>query len=288
MDINAAPGCAEFVRTDPPGHPATTEVHIQPVLADGGSRPLLAPRRIGVIYPDNGVYDAEFSRFAPADVTVHLTRLPWPEPTWFRPHWAERMASLAHDPALTQAAALFTSIAPAAVTYACTSASFAGGGGGDEPVLASLRRGTAAPVSTTATAFVAACQALDIDRVAIASVYRAEITERFVAFLAAAGIVTVAHTSAGWERQPDDEHRLTDADVCRMATASDHPMAGAVLIPETNIHTSAAIPRLENILGKPVISAVQVTVWHAARLARSGIHRGIGHLWQVAPGPLAS
>ncbi|OAP26835.1 Arylmalonate decarboxylase [Amycolatopsis sp. M39] len=252
---------------------------------DGRRRP--APRRIGVIYPENGVYDAEFARFAPPDVSVHLTRLPWPDPDWFRPDRAERTAGLANDPAITSAARLFVQIAPAAVAYACTAVSFAGGPGGDQPVLAALRRGTAAPVSTAATAFVAACHALGVDRVSIASVYRAELTDRFVAFLDAAGIGTAAHTSEGWDRQPDDDHRLTGADLHRMALACDRRAAQAVLIPETNIHTSTAIPHLEATLGKPVISAIHATVWHAAHLAGSRASTGIGCLGQTAA-PLAS
>lgn len=255
--------------------------------AESGGRRRPAPRRIGVIYPENGIYDAEFARFAPPDASVHLTRLSWPDPDWFYPDRVERTASLAHDSAITDAARLFVQIAPAAVTYACTAVSFAGGPGGDQPVLAALSRGTSAPVSTAATAFVAACHALGIDRVSIASVYRAELTARFVAFLDAAGITTIAHASEGWNRQPDDDHRLTSADLHRMAAACDRRGAQAVLIPETNIHTSTAIPRLEAALGKPVISAIHATVWHAARLAGSRASTGIGCLGQTAA-PLTS
>ncbi|WP_236787808.1 hypothetical protein [Amycolatopsis sp. GM8] len=247
-----------------------------------------SPRRVGVIYPSNGVCDTEFLRFAPPDVTLHVTRFPWPEPEWFRHHWVQRMTQLAGDPAITDAARLFTPIDPAAVTFACTAASFAAGAGGDHLVLQALRRGTSAPASTTATAFVAACRALGRTRVAIASVYRPELTERFIAFLAAAGITTVSHASEGWHQQPDDDHRLRLTDLRRMAAGCDHTDAQAVLIPETNIHTSDAIPVLEAELNKPVITAIHATVWHAARLAGSRRPTGIGHLGRCDPAPLAS
>ncbi len=243
-------------------------------------------QRIGVIYPSNGVYEQEFIRFAPPGITLHFTRLRWPDPDWFRPDWPGRMASLASDPKLTSCAALFEDIEPAVVTYACTSVSFAGGAGGDQPVLAAIRRGTTGAVSSTATAYAAGCAALGIGRVAIASVYRAELTRRFVEFLAGAGVETVSQTSVGWERQPDDAHRLTTADVCRMAADCDHPAAQAVLIPETNIETSAAIPVLEARLGKPVLTAIQVTTWHAARLADVTTGGGIGRLFHNACAPI--
>jgi maleate isomerase len=238
-------------------------------------------RRIGVIYPSNGVYEAEFEKFAPEDVTLHFTRWRWPHPEWFRPNWPDRMASLADDPGIATCATLFEAINPMVVTFGCTSASFAGGAGADVAVLENIRRGTNALASTTSTAYLAACAALRVERVAIASVYRKEVTQRFVEFLAGGGVKTTSHQSVGWERQPDDDHRLTTEDVCRLAGECDHPDAQAILIPETNILTTQAIPMIEDRLGKPVLTAIQVTVWHAARLAESIYREGIGRIWSA-------
>ncbi|GGT14038.1 hypothetical protein GCM10010254_38270 [Streptomyces chromofuscus] len=41
----------------------------------------------------------------------------------------------------------------------------------------------------------------------------------------------------------------------------------SVLLPDTALHTAAHIPALEKELGKPVLTANQVTVWEALRLA---------------------
>lgn len=243
----------------------------------------MRPVRIGIIYPSNGVYEAEFDRFAPPGVTLHFTRWAWPDSRWFWPNWPDRMASLADDRGIAACAALFDQIDPVVVTLACTAVSFAGGAGGDRPVLDNISRGTAARPSTTSTGFLEACRAMGLKRVAVASVYRQEVTERFVAFLAAGGVETVSHRSVGWERQPDDDHRLTSADVDRLARECDHPSAEAILIPETNILTSEAIPGIEARLGKPVLTAIQVTVWHAARLAGVEWREGIGQLWRATP-----
>ncbi|CAM5726027.1 aspartate/glutamate racemase family protein [Streptomyces violaceorubidus] len=52
-----------------------------------------------------------------------------------------------------------------------------------------------------------------------------------------------------------------------LARAADRPEAQAVLLPDTALHTAAHIPALEKDLGKPVLTANQVTVWEGLRLA---------------------
>lgn len=239
--------------------------------------------RIGLIYPSNGSYEAEFQRFAPPDITLHFTRWAWPPASWFEPNWPDKLASLAQDPELARTARLFDPINPSVVTLACTSASFGRGAGGDAEVLTAIQRGTGALASSTSTGFLAACRALSIQRVAIASIYREDVTARFIEFLAQDGIESVRHRSAGWEKLPSKGSDLTEGDVLRFAESCDHAMAQAILIPETDLLASEAIPALETRLNKVLLSAAQVTIWHAARLAGSGWDKGIGRLWSNKP-----
>ena len=51
-----------------------------------------------------------------------------------------------------------------------------------------------------------------------------------------------------------------------MVTAADHPDAEAVLVPDTAMHTLAIIDQLEAAVGKPVLTANQVTVWKGLEL----------------------
>ena len=235
-------------------------------------------QRIGILYPSNGVYDLEFHRFAPAGASVHLTRWPWPNHDWSRLDALEMMAALASDPQLTACAALFDQIRPAVVTLACTSVSFAAGARGDAAVLAAIRRGTAAKASSTSTAFAAACHGLGAERVAIASVYRENLTQRLVEFLEQEGVRVASHKSDSWSRDPT---RMSTVELVEFSISSDAPDAQALLIPETNIATSDAIPVIEERLGKPVLTAVQATVWHAARLAGMADESGIGKIWSA-------
>src|SRR3546814_3756787 len=69
------------------------------------------------------------------------------------------------------------------------------------------------------------------------------------------GIITAAEVGT---LEPD---RVVD-----MVTAADHPDAEAVLVPDTAMHTLAVIDRLEAAVGKPVLTANQVTVWKGLQL----------------------
>ena len=63
-----------------------------------------------------------------------------------------------------------------------------------------------------------------------------------------------------------------------------HPDAEAVLIPDTALHTAAFLPELETHVGKTVLTANQVTMWEALRLAAALTpQQNLGHLMPIAP-----
>ena len=68
--------------------------------------------------------------------------------------------------------------------------------------------------------------------------------------------------------QSGDDSALIERDeVLRFARANDHPGAEAVLVPDTALHTAGFLPELEAAVGKTVLTANQVTMWEALRLA---------------------
>ncbi|MFD6454668.1 hypothetical protein ACFWF3_28185, partial [Nocardia sp. NPDC060220] len=67
------------------------------------------------------------------------------------------------------------------------------------------------------------------------------------------------------ERERDQ--RAHDVQVLTLAVTNDHPYAQALLIPDTAMHTLEVLPKLEAALGKPVLTANQVTIWEGLRLA---------------------
>ncbi|MDX3849180.1 decarboxylase [Streptomyces sp. AK02-01A] len=152
------------------------------------------------------------------------------------------------------------------VVWACTSGSFIYGWEGAHEQTRGLASSAGLPASSTSFAFAHAVRELGAERVAVAATYPEDVTEYFTAFLKAAGIEVVSDRAGGiitaaevgtWDRER----------VLALARAGDHPDAEVVLMPDTALHTAAYLPELEEALGKPVLTANQVTVWEGLRLA---------------------
>ncbi|MGW1778603.1 maleate cis-trans isomerase family protein [Streptomyces sp. NPDC002143] len=151
------------------------------------------------------------------------------------------------------------------IVWACTSGSFVHGWEGAQQQVRALATTAGMPASSTSFAFVHAARELGSVRVAVGATYPQDVAALFADFLTAgglevtgvhsAGIVTAAEVSAWGE-----------AEVSALARSADSPDAEAVLLPDTALHTAAFLPALEKELGKPVLTANQVTVWEALRL----------------------
>jgi maleate cis-trans isomerase len=152
------------------------------------------------------------------------------------------------------------------VVWACTSGSFVLGWEGAHEQVRELAKAAGMPASSTSFGFVNAVRHLGMPRVAIAATYPADVTEYFAAFLEKSGAVVVSGRDAGiltaeevgtWGREQ----------VLELVRSADHPDADVVLMPDTALHTVAHLADLEEALGKPVLTANQVTVWEGLRLA---------------------
>ena len=64
------------------------------------------------------------------------------------------------------------------------------------------------------------------------------------------------------------------------AAAADHADAQAVLLPDTALHTVDLLDALDARVGKPVLTANQVSIWQGLRLAGQDERRkGFGALF---------
>jgi maleate cis-trans isomerase len=149
-----------------------------------------------------------------------------------------------------------------AVVWASADGSFAYGWEGAHEQVRSLARTAGMPASSTSFAFVHAIRELGVRRVAVGAAYPEEVTALFADFLRADGIEVVGVHSAGGVPVAGGE-----AEVLSLARRADRPEAEAVLLPDTALSTAAHVTTLEKELGKPVLTASQVTVWEALRLA---------------------
>ncbi|MEV6107644.1 decarboxylase [Streptomyces sp. NPDC051940] len=152
-----------------------------------------------------------------------------------------------------------------AVVWACTSASFVYGWDGALEQVRELSAAAGVPASSTSFAFAHAVHALGVTRVAVAATYPADVAGLFAEFLRDAGAKVVSTRAHGIVTAAE-VGALGREQVVELARAGDHPEAEAVLLPDTALHTAAHIPAVEEALGKPVLTANQVTVWEGLRL----------------------
>ena len=152
-----------------------------------------------------------------------------------------------------------------ALVWACAGGSFAYGWEGAHEQTAGLARAAGLPASSTAFAFAHAVREVGVSRVAIAATYPEDIAALFARFLESAGIEVVA-TRGGGLLTAAEVGTWDERLVKELAVAGDHPEAEAVLLPHTALHTAAYVTELEALLGKPVLTANQVTVWEGLRL----------------------
>ncbi|MFF2514889.1 decarboxylase [Streptomyces sp. NPDC058086] len=153
-----------------------------------------------------------------------------------------------------------------AVVWACTSGSFVYGWEGAHEQVRALARAAGLPASSTSFAFAHAVREIGARRVAIAATYPQDVADLFAAFLREAGVEVVSSRASGIITAAE-VGTWGEAEVLDLARAGDHPDADAVLVPDTALHTAAHLPALEKDLSKPVLTANQVTVWEALRLA---------------------
>jgi maleate cis-trans isomerase len=199
-------------------------------------------------------------------------------------HTVEAMHAMGEDQRLADGAAVLRSRGVAAAMWACTSGSFVYGWDGAEDQVATLRAHAGVPASSTSFAFVHAARELGIRRVAVAATYPEPLARRFVDFLGGGGIEVTGLAPASI-MTATEAGRLTDDETVAMIAAGDRPDADAVLVPDTALRTASVLPRLAREVGKPVLTANQVTVWEAARLAGLGPDLGLG---QFLAGDLVS
>jgi len=168
-----------------------------------------------------------------------------------------------------------------AVVWACTSGSFVFGWDGAQEQADALARALGVPASSTSFAFVHAARALGLSRVAVAATYPEEVASHFVDFLARGGVEVLRLSSRGIVTAAEVGTLARDQ-VLDLAVANDYPGADAVLLPDTALHTVALLEQLDDRLGKPVLTANQVSVWEGLRIAgHTEPHARLGALFRA-------
>lgn len=210
--------------------------------------------------PYDFALDRELWRWVPDDVSLYVTRLryaPLAVTVDMAVHVSEPEQVLA-------GAANVLAVSPLVTAYACTAGSFVKGMAGEAALVAAMRAAGAPAAVTTSGSMLTALRHLGLNRVATVTPYTTDLTIGLTSYLMEAGIEVVATAGLGMTSQIWAVPYETTAELVR---TTDVPEAQAIVISCTNLPTYDLIARLEAELGKPVVTANQVTMWAALAVA---------------------
>ncbi|NLY45687.1 MAG: Asp/Glu racemase [Tissierella sp.] len=231
-----------------------------------------ARAKIGLIYPSPGwVMEPEFYAMSPEGVITCTTRISLLETN------AEQLSLIGSQG--VEAARLLSQAPLDVIALGCTSGSFIGGCEYDRELIENMESASnGIPCITTSGAAVTALKALGVKKIAVATPYIGEVNERGKKYLEESGfeVTNLIGLNLLYDREIDSQSLET---VYKLAKAADTEDAEAIAILCTGIRSIGILQHLEKDLGKPVISAIQATFWHALRI--SGVKdsiRGYGSL----------
>ncbi|MFI5678293.1 maleate cis-trans isomerase family protein [Streptomyces cellulosae] len=219
---------------------------------------------LGFLYPGHSAEDdyPRIEQLLGSDIRLDLVHTDIGEDA----HRVDALLEMGSAPRLAAGVEELRMSGAESVVWACTSGSFVHGWEGAHEQVRTLARAAGLPASSTSFAFVYAARELGVSRVAVGATYPDDVADLFADFLRAAGIEVTGVRGSGIITAAE-VGTWGEAEVIALAQAADTPDAEALLLPDTALHTAAHIPTLEKDLGKPVLTANQVTVWEALRLA---------------------
>ena len=137
---------------------------------------LVTQRGVGVVAPFDFALDRELWRWAPDDISLYVTRLPFvPVPVT-----VEMAAELSDPERVRRATADVLAPEPLVVTYACASASFVGGKNGEHALTQSMVDAGAPLATTTSGGLIDAVRMLGLRKIAVVTPYIDSVTERLL------------------------------------------------------------------------------------------------------------
>src|SRR5918999_6283393 len=215
-------------------------------LSTGARVALRTMPRIGLLVPSsNTSVEVEFYRLLPRDVTLHTARLLL---THITPDTLRSMLADLDTQSRLLASADVDFIMLGAVAPALTQ-----GLRYDRELAQRIEAASGKRASTTATALLEALRHLGVTRIALAGPYDATVTALGKTFLEGNGVSVVATRELGLVDNTQVGH-LKPADAYQLGRDADDAAAQAVVFAGTNMRTMDVVERLENELGKPVIS----------------------------------
>ena len=230
-------------------------------------------KRIALVVPGDSQIDDEFWRLLAPYAIPLVTRTAGAEPSQMVNVGAaaSHTKSLAESSDIEVAADHLRTVQADAAAYVDTSISFIRGPGGDLDISRRIESFLNIPTISTSTAVIDACKALEVANLGVLTVYVDEVNDAIPRFFEPQG-VTVKRMQKADTRQEsgNTNHELGQMSADELVTLGDRMNDAdldAIFIPCTAVRTLDAIEPLEAVIGKPVITAIQATMWRVARLA---------------------
>jgi maleate cis-trans isomerase len=228
--------------------------------------------RIGLIIPSgNRMTEPQFNQYAPPGTGIYITRLR------MTGQWRKPPGDLKRS--LTEAAEALSDTKPDMIVFHCTANSMENGLAHEAALVETIQSASGCPTITTAQAIRQAFMQLGIKKLVLISPYVKATNEHEVQYLSEAGF-TVLH-ELGLGLDSDSYSGVTPDEWIKITKENTRPDAEGYFLSCTNTRMIEAIDRLEQDLGKPVISSNQATLWDCLkRLGVAHTNNSLGRLFQ--------
>jgi maleate isomerase len=234
--------------------------------------------RIGVLtHDDSTISESELWTMAPDGVSLHTSRIFFPD-----------LATFADPPGPEDAAELLARLPLQAIIYAWTVGSYLLGTAGEQELVSRVEQHSKGiPVLMSAPAATAGFQALQAERIALihAPFFTDDFDEKGAAYFQERGfeVVHVSHLMPPVEvPHPNTGSAASPAEIYEWARSHVPSSAQAVFIGGNALRAIGVIAALEEDLRRPVLTANQVSLWHALRTAGTEAQvEGYGQLFTL-------
>jgi maleate isomerase len=231
--------------------------------------------RIGLIIPSsNRMTEAQFHRYAPAGMAVHVARVQ------MTGRHKKPIAALLDE--VGRAASSLADARCDPIVFHCTGTAMAEGREGEAALVRRVAKDSGAASFSTAQAIVDALKSLRLRRVVLFSPYPQATNDHEREFLAEQGIEVVRDVALD-VGSSDDYIRVPVARWIELAREYARVPADGFFLSCTNTTQIEAIETIERETGKPAVNSNQATLWAALKQigGAEGIPRisGLGRLF---------
>jgi maleate isomerase len=214
--------------------------------------------RFGLLTPSsNTTQEPEFSAALPPTISLHTGRVAYRDIT---PEEQDRCVLELESESRKLADAEVD-----VIVFAATAPTLAKGKGYDRELIKRMEDASGRPATTAATAFVDALRLLGANKVSIGAPWSKTMDKPTVEFMEANGFKVVHSEVVGFVASIE-LGRAAPEQAYELGLRADRPDADAIVMPGGNWRCMSVVERLEQKLGKPVLSNNAVSVWAGLRL----------------------